>query len=369
MIRGSYFDGITSKPHSCEMSVDANGRVALIGVDNLECDFLTLTISSRVGNTARLIRFADGSRFETLENNAIDELIKTHKQQKSPWLSLHIWESKLRMIVLATIITAVVLLAFFSIGLPTISKTVAHQLPHYLTNSIAQEALESLENNAFEKSELSTERQTQLRSLLLSYVPQDSDFSYQLLFRKSERFGANAMALPNGIIIFTDELVELAQFDQELVSVMLHEIGHIEHRHSLRNIIEAAGLYAMYSWLTGDVEVSSVAILAASGILLKARYSRGHESEADDYSLNTLLDNNINPLYFASIMAKLSQDEKAKKLEKSEHEHNSEQPQENNEKSSKVRVILDYLSSHPPSSDRINTFKKAAKDHGYLDLK
>lgn len=393
MISGSYFDGITTKPHPCELLVDTQGSVSIAGVVHQPCAFESLDISTRVGNTVRIIRFADKSRIETLDNNAVDELIKIHGKQTASWMSLHQWESKLKLIVLATVITALFLISFITVGLPAASEIIAHKLPAYLTNTIAQEALEELEDSSFERSELSVERQRQLTELLKVHVPKNSEFTYQLLFRKSDRFGANALALPNGTIIVTDDLVALSEHDEELLSVLLHEIGHIELRHSLRNIVESAGLYAMYTWMTGDVEVSSVAILAASGILLKARYSRGHESEADDYSLNILLEDEINPNYFSSMMQKLNADKKVKWSEKYPQrapgaesksepqvsskttETNTEETELNDDTSegsyrngAKLRIILDYLSSHPSSELRIETFNAAAKSNGYPEL-
>lgn len=374
MINGFFYDGITSKPHSCQLFVGMQGKVSISGLDDIEyqtVDFETLVISSRVGKTVRAIRFVDGARFETQDNDAVDAFIKTHGRQNSFGLNLHQWESKLKMIVVATVITGLCLVGFVSYGIPAASNSIAHKLPYYVSSSLAQEALDELDGGALKKSDISINRQTQLTQLLEKYIPTNSPFSYRLLFRKSSRFGANALALPDGTIIITDELLTLTDNNEEILSVLLHEIGHIEKRHSLRNVVESFGLYAMYSWMTGDVDVSSVAILAGSGILLKARYSRGHESEADNYSLKTMLANDIDPNNFAIIMQKLDeyQESKSIKWRKQDDEEVSkvelEKDSDQAEKDQGLQRILDYLSSHPASSDRIEAFKKAAKENGY----
>ena len=53
------------------------------------------------------------------------------------------------------------------------------------------------------------------------------DYPLKVLFREGGRIGANALALPAGTIIFTDEMVRLSEDDTELVTVLAHEIGHI----------------------------------------------------------------------------------------------------------------------------------------------
>lgn len=374
MINGSFYDGVTSKPFPCELEVNIQGDVKIAVGEQAAVEFHSLRISPRIGNTVRTIRFANGTRFETQHNDSVDSLIQAHGKNESPWLSMHQWESKTRMVVLATLITVVCLFGFIFYGIPEASKSIANKLPAYVSSSLAQDALKELDTYSLDKSDLIANRQQQLTELFSVYLPNNSDFNYRVIFRKSKRFGANALALPDGTILFTDDLVNLSVNDDELVAVLLHEIGHIEYRHSLRNVVEATGLYAMYSWMTGDVEVSSVAVLAASGLLLKARYSRGHESEADDYSLSEMLANDINPHHFATMMRKLDDSHKSKWVKKSEKNEVKKGEQETEVKESEADEIpdnsglsrvLDYLSSHPASEDRIKLFKDAAKRNGF----
>ena len=136
----------------------------------------------------------------------------------------------------------------------------------------------------------------------------------------------------------------------------------------------------MYSWMTGDVEASSIAILAASGILLKARYSRGHESEADRYSLEKMLSNNVNPNHFAVIMQRLEDHHKSEQLKSQPHldeDKDNEQSKNSEDTNEPAKdqpaqrakkenlVILDYLSSHPATNERVKIFKEASVKNGY----
>ena len=55
---------------------------------------------------------------------------------------------------------------------------------------------------------------------------------YRLELRSGEALGANALALPSGIVIMTDDLVALAKSDDEIGAVMAHELGHVRGRHA-----------------------------------------------------------------------------------------------------------------------------------------
>ena len=117
--------------------------------------------------------------------------------------------------------------------------------------------------------------------------------------------GANALTLPNGTIVFTDEMVNLAVNDHELVAILGHEIGHVVHRHILRRIIQDSTITILILFITGDVSSASSVVLALPSILLDLSYSREFEIEADDFAFDFFINNNLEPEYFAQIMRRL----------------------------------------------------------------
>ena len=63
----------------------------------------------------------------------------------------------------------------------------------------------------------------------------------------------NALALPDGSVVFSDELIELAENDEELIAIAYHELGHLEHRHLIcRSLQDSAVLIGLFL-LTGDL--------------------------------------------------------------------------------------------------------------------
>ena len=84
-----------------------------------------------------------------------------------------------------------------------------------------------------------------MRKLLNRAAKHGSDiYKYEILFR-SGRGMANAFALPAGQIIMTDELVELAENDDQIYAGLLHEMGHVEMKHGIRRLLNDAGVAAL----------------------------------------------------------------------------------------------------------------------------
>jgi predicted Zn-dependent protease len=159
------------------------------------------------------------------------------------------------------------------------------------------------------------------------------------MFRKGNGLGANAFALPDGTIIFTDEMVALSEHDDELAGVLVHEIGHVVHRHGMRTVIQDSLLGFVLLAITGDVSGSSELFLALPVLLTQLAYSREFEREADDYALDYLRSHGTPTTHFANLIRRIDEKTKGK-------------CQASDEK------WLDYLSTHPMTEERLKDFEE-----------
>ena len=115
---------------------------------------------------------------------------------------------------------------------------------------------------------------------------------------------ANALALPNGVIVFTDDFVNLTKTDDELIAVLFHELGHLTHKHMTQRIIQDAMLTIMVVFITGDVETLDI-VTGLPTLLLDLAYSREFETEADIYALTLLKKHDIPLNSFVDAMSNL----------------------------------------------------------------
>ena len=329
-VQGYFYDGKTSAATSASLRVLGSRLILAYGDSSHTLDADEATVTSRLGNTPRHVAFADGSRFETQDNDGMDSLLHELRRDTSS-LWLHRLESNLRYVALGVVVTIAFVWALVAYGLPAAAKTVAMQMPVAVSSGISEQVLRQLDDHLFQSSTLSAETQARLQRRFDEVIADaEASFAFQLQFRQGGRtLGANAFALPSGMILMTDELVTLAEHDDELVAIMAHEVGHVVHRHGLRQVLQHTALGLVFTYLTGDV--SSV-VGALPVMLLQLGYSREFEREADHYALEYLRRAGISPIHFANIMQRL------------DHTHDE------------ASGIGNYLSTHPATSERIQPF-------------
>ena len=112
-------------------------------------------------------------------------------------------------------------------------------------------------------------------------------FDYRFFVVKSEQF--NAFAAPAGMVFFYSGLIEAMNREDELVSVMAHEIGHVASRHLASRLEKSTkvnmatallGLAGLALGVPGLSESLLMGSLAA-GQTANLRYSREDEEQAD----------------------------------------------------------------------------------------
>jgi Zn-dependent protease with chaperone function len=201
-------------------------------------------------------------------------------------------------------------------------------LPADVDRNLGIGTLDTFDRMFFEGSRLPAERRAALEKRFAGMTDAlDDGHDYRLEFRHSATIGANAFALPSGIVVVTDELVDVSKSDDEVVAVLAHEIGHVRGRHALRQMLQAAGVSALAVAVLGDLGSIS-GILSAAPALLTARQSRDFEREADTFAKHWLRENHIAESNFDAILCRMS----------GQHGESKES--------------VNFFSSHPPTDER-----------------
>jgi len=143
---------------------------------------------------------------------------------------------------------------------------------------------------------------------------------------------ANAFVIPGGHVYIYTGMLDMVTSDDELAAVISHELAHAQMRHSLKN----------FRLSTAMVEILKRAVKnpkdreswgAVLGYLTMMKFSRTQEDEADDIGQAKMLAAGYNPSAQVTLWEKFLK------------------------KYGDTKGIAQYLSSHPPSAQRIQNAK------------
>lgn len=110
----------------------------------------------------------------------------------------------------------------------------------------------------------------------------------------------NAFAVPGGVIGFHTGIFSFAKNEDQMVSILAHELAHLSQRHFARGIesrrnasvVSLAGLLAtlvLTATAGGDAGLAAMTATQAYALEEQLRYSRGNEQEADRLGLKTMI--------------------------------------------------------------------------------
>jgi Zn-dependent protease with chaperone function len=260
----------------------------------------SIEISSRVGGIPRRITFPDGSLFETVDNDAIDRfLAEKGRAREGTVHRLERFHPRLIAFAAATVLLGVLVYRF---AMPVLVEVAVAVTPPIVPRIMSASTLQAMDETLLGESKLDEARRGRIVDGFRRVASQSArgQAGYTLNFREGGPLGPNAFALPDGTLIVTDELVELAGEDTEaIVGVLAHEIGHVEHEHGLRQIYRAAGITALIMLVAGDIGSGAEDVLVQGGGLLALSYSRSAEAEADRHSVELMLKAGLDPAALA----------------------------------------------------------------------
>lgn len=335
----SFFDGKTSRAHDVQVLLDPGSEqlhVRGTATGEQRYPLTEVKVAPRVGNTPRFIYFEDGASLETEDNDAVDGLVPALPHGRFH-LAQHLVESKLRWIAAMLVLAIVFGWGTIQYAVPYAAKQVAFALPRDVDEMLGEGAMTALDQLLFEPTRLSDADRFRIREGFqkLASLTDLPRHHVKLTFRASPVMGANALALPSGLIVMTDELVNMARDDEEILAVLAHEIGHVRERHSLRSVLQNSTVALMIASLTGDLASLTSISATIPTLIVQLRYSRGFELEADDYAVDLVRQMDIDPTKLGDILIRMTE----AAYGKTDSDDDS--------------GISDYLATHPGSKERM----------------
>jgi Zn-dependent protease with chaperone function len=297
-IAGVWYPHLSSQYRQAVLRVDADS-LSVIAADEalLASDRISdLTITDRVGNIPRRLTFRDGTVFETSDNDAVDRLVAARKSRRSGLIhSLERFHPRLFLFAIIAIGLAV---GIYRYALPVLVEVAVAVTPPIVPELMAKGTMQTMDTATFSPTGLADDVRLELLEGFerLAAASDHAPDRLRLQFRQGGLIGPNAFALPDGTIIITDELVEMAKGDTEmLLGVLAHEIGHVEKEHSLKQVYRSAGAVALIMLIGGDIGGGTEDILTQGAGLLALSHSRAQEAEADRRSVEMMLQAGYDP--------------------------------------------------------------------------
>lgn len=296
-VTGTWFPSGASRRADAELKVDAAGNwlAAVNGAVVARGQRGEVQMSERVGSIPRRITFPDGSLFETTDNDGVDRLAGIDLSGSGVD---GLERFRPRLFVFAAVAVALCW-AIYRFAVPVLVEVAVAITPPIVPQMMSQGALTSLDQTITSPTALPQSRQETLKAgfrELAAASGRGAD-GYVLNFRKGGAIGPNAFALPDGNIVLTDELVELAGTDDAAIfGVLGHEIAHVEGEHSLRQLYRAAGVAALIMLIAGDIGSAGEDILVQGSALMSLSYSRAQETAADRHSVDLMLATGKDPV-------------------------------------------------------------------------
>jgi Zn-dependent protease with chaperone function len=325
-----FYDGLRSQALPVGLMIGASG-IEVRG-ESLErgYDWARVHVSERLQRAPRVIRFADGAFCEVSDQARLDAVLRAAGYQDS-WVART--QRRWSHVLGAVVVLVAAILALYRWGLPVAADYAARRIPLKVEKLIGARAARIIEEQ-FAPSKLEGQQADRVRRVFDSIVPSDGR-DFRVVLRDGGPFGANAFALPGGTIVVTDQLVQLAPEDAALAGVLAHEIGHVESRHVMRQVISSTVVGAVVTLIAGDVSGVMAGLPAA---LANLSYSRDMEREADAYAIQLLKRRNVPIEPLAALLQRLQTAHKGE-----------------------GQGWARYLKTHPDTDDRIAAIRAAER--------
>ena len=331
-VSGIFYDGRTWDRHDVLVRFARNGGVRIAGDDiDLDLRLDDVRVSERLADIPRYLYLSGGDACELLDNNAVDSWLAQSDAQRGSRF-LHRLDTSVWATVAAVATIALIAASFVLWGAPALAERAVRALPLDVDEVIGEDSLVVLDRVAFSPSTVAESRQAEIRMAFDEMVSDmGPPMGGRLVFRSGGVFGANAFALAGNTVILTDELIELAEHDEEIIAVLAHEMGHIRHRHVMKHVARNAIVAVLWAALLGDVTAVTGVAATMPAVLDSLRHSRAFEREADRVARDYLDSVGIAPSRLGDLLARLA----------------AQCPE--------CEEIPPYLSTHPPLDERVDS--------------
>ena len=372
-VQAIHFDGHTARGRPVCLTVhEGRLHVALLEVATAEggtiaCDppgwpLAEVVWPERTRHGQRVIELKSGGSLVAQDAAAFDAW-RASMGLREGWVVRA--QQRWRLVALALVLLLAVVAAGYRWGLPIAARGVVAMLPATVDETLGDAGLASLDRSWLRPSRLPRAEQEAWRERFARLVDAAQPnpvarVGWQLHLRHGGgALGANALALPGGHIVITDEMLALlAGHDDTVLGVLAHEYGHVERRHGMQALAQLALVSLALSAVLSDV---SSTVLAVPVLLAEADYSREAELEADAIAARMLRASGRSPAAMVVLFEKMSDQRSESAAPQRDGAHAPADPASAPEGRGLRLQLPIAFASHPQDEARIRFFRNAAR--------
>ncbi|WP_416305631.1 M48 family metallopeptidase [Neptunicella sp. SCSIO 80796] len=307
MLQGQLYKSGSASASSVTLHLEGNELVICAAENDSITRYVQtqLKAKSRIGNLPREVLMPDGDFLVFQSTPDVDSWLDGNGEGRVSNM-----ESSRHWIYLSLLLVPLSLYVIFGFVLPWMAVAMADYVPDSVKRVASRQTLNAMDRTILDASELAPEDKQRILQSFEALVSQiDTEHrQFHIYFRQSDVMGANAFALPDGSIIFTDDMIELVDKQQPILdAILLHEIGHVEHNHSMQMIAESLVATLTISYVFGDLSGAVESFMGIGSAVVQNQFSQEHEWDADNFALKQLKQLSRNPDDFAAAMQKLAE--------------------------------------------------------------
>ena len=326
---GQFYDGRTAEARAVDLTIE-DDQLVLVDASGslvLRAAVASVGLSEPFRKAPRMVNFSGG---ETLQVNDAPEVTQALGAAGRPPPLVARLQASWPLSAVASLLVVALLIYAYMVGLPAGARWAAPSIPQQVQQRMGEALLELIDQRSLQSSKLPEARRSAIAgrfSAMAQAAAPDSPYRLEFRTARQQEDKINAFALPGGIIVLLDGLVDAADNDDQVIGVLGHELGHVVHHHSMQRLLQVVGLGALTGLAWGDFSGVAANVPLVLGIF---RYSRADERAADEFAVRLLRSGGLTaqPLieFFEIIQAKHGK---------------------------YMAEVPDFLSSHPAAADRI----------------
>lgn len=289
-------------------------------------------ISDPLHHAPRLVYLPGGVTLEVAdEGRAFSRALEQNGVRTSVVVALQSWWPAAVLALGAMM--GLLAIAYFKV-LPLTARWLVFALPTSVEETMGTQLLTLLDRHQLRPSRRDpAERARITRQFAAAAERVAPGVPYRVEFRDTAKPSVNAMAIPGGTIVILDGLIDFAESDDAVLGVLGHELGHVVHKHSARQLVQSVGMGSLAALMWGDFSGLAANVPVVLGML---HHSRAFEQEADEFALDFLRAGGISAAGLLEFFIMVSDTER----------HHA------------TGGIPDFLSTHPATGDRIGRLRR-----------